>query len=47
MYESITDEHLTSLGDKYKFVYLFKNEWKLLSVYVEKAWNMRTSILYK
>ncbi len=47
LYESITDEHFTSLGDKDKFVYLLKNEWKLFSVYVEKAWNMRTSILYK
>ncbi len=36
-----------SITDKDKFVYLMEFHWKELSVYLEKAWEKRTNILYK
>ncbi len=35
------------MTDKDKFVYLMEFQWKEVSVYLEKAWEKRTDILYK
>ena len=35
------------MRDKEKFNYLFQNEWKILSRFMEDAWNIRTNLLYK
>ncbi len=36
-----------NMTDKDKFVYLMEFHWKDVSVYLEKAWEKRTDILYK
>ncbi len=36
-----------NMTDKDKFVYLMEIHWKEVSVYLEKAWEKRTDILYK
>ncbi len=35
------------MNDNDKFVYLMKYEWKLVSVYIDKAWNIRNNVIYK
>ncbi len=35
------------MTDQNKFVYLMEFHWKKVSVYLEKAWEKRTNILYK
>ncbi len=36
-----------NLNNEDIFVYVIKDEWKLVSNYVEKAWNIRNDIIYK
>ncbi len=40
------NEHFTNMDNKDKFVWLMKNEWKLLAKYLEKAWNERSKLIY-
>lgn len=39
-------ENFTDLNDNDKFVHLVKLEWRPLCSYIEKAWNVRTSLMY-
>ena len=39
-------ENFTDLNDNDKFVHLVKLEWRPLCSYIEKAWNVRTSLIY-
>ena len=48
LYSKISDkfEMFAQYNDKEKFLYLMTHEWKLLSLYIQKAWNLRTSLMY-
>ncbi len=49
MYHSIIVKHngFDLLSDQDKFIYIMKNEWKSLGIYLSKAWQIRTNKLYK
>ena len=39
-------EVFTNLNDQEKFVHLMTHEWKLMSTYIDKAWNVRMNMMY-
>ncbi len=48
LYSDITVKNamFVTYSDDEKFVYMLKNEWKLLSMYMQKAWNRRNGLMY-
>ena len=46
-YVKAKNVNFASFDNENKFVYLMKYEWKQIGMYMEKAWQKRTSILYK
>ena len=44
---AIKDVNFNNLSTEEKYIYLMKNEAKLLSLYIIDIWNVRTIFLYK
>ncbi len=46
LYLKVETAEFHGLSNESKLVYLVKYKWKELSIFIEKAWNKRTEILY-
>ncbi len=47
LYGKVVNIELNVMSNEEKFVYLINQYWKELSIYIEKAWDIRNGILYK
>ncbi len=41
-----TNVNFHQLNDEQTFIYLVSTEWKEVSTFLDKAWTMRTNLLY-
>ncbi len=47
LYSIVNNGKFLSISNDEKFVFLLKFKWKYVCIYLEKAWDNRTAILYK
>ncbi len=47
LYSIVNNDNFLNMSNDEKFVFLLKFKWKYVCIYLEKAWDKRTEILYK
>ncbi len=47
LYSIVNNDNILNMSNDEKFVFLLKFKWKYVCIYLEKAWDKRTEILYK
>ncbi len=47
LYSIVNNNKFINMSNDEKFVFLLKFKWKYVCIYLEKAWDKRTEILYK